>query len=420
MIQYKTYFQIISYIKKYSHGRIKKGNMKIAIINSVYKYGSTGRICSDLATYFNENGETAKVFYGRKRQRKDKQSIKFCSSFETLLNIFISRIFDCDGRLSFFATLILINKLKHFNPDVLLINNMHGYYLNMNLLFNYIRKSGCKSYFTLHDCWTFTGHCAHFESIGCAKWITNCSNCPRKKEYPSSWVLDRSKMNHINKINLFDKLNNSVLICPSNWLASMVTKSRLSNKNIVVIKNGVDINTFKKVNTTFKEKNNLIDYKLILCVASIWNKAKGIEDIVKLSEILPNNFKIVLVGNTRKLKIPKTIISIPKTRTATELREIYSACDVFFNPTYEDTFPTVNIEALCCKLPVVSYITGGSVEMIDKSFAVKKGDILDALIKIKKIVIDGSTYSFLDPREMCKENTLSNYYNLIVAQGDPK
>ena len=384
--------------------------MKVAFINSVYPYGSTGRIVKNLANFVERKGGQAKIFYGR----GEKSEGLLQSNFSLYINAIKSRIFGKEGLRCGKNTQKLINGLKDFNPDVIHLHNLHGYYLNYEILFDFLKNFGKKVIWTLHDEWAFTGHCAYYDE-NCGH-VNGCENCNKKSEYPKS-IFDNSKSNFLRKKQAFCGVKNLTIVTPSAWLKNISETTFLSEYPILTINNGVDEEIFTFTQSDFRKKYLLEDKKIILGVSYFWTERKGIEIFNKLSEDLPLDYKIVLVGQTKKLN--DKILYISKTDNAKELAKIYSASDIFVNPTLFENYPTVNLEALSCSLPVITFSTGGSGEMINSfnGYVVSKGDY-NAL---KKAILD-LTGSF--DREKIKQdaNKFSNkifcekYYELYNKQ----
>jgi putative colanic acid biosynthesis glycosyltransferase len=342
--------------------------MKVLQINSVCGIRSTGRICTDIADVLTKNGHECKIAYGRETvpERYQKYAVRIGSDFDVNMHAFKTRLFDDSGFGSKQATERLIKRVKAYDPDLIHLHNIHGYYINIEVLFNYLKTCGKKIIWTLHDCWEFTGHCSYFTAIKCAKWKTGCFNCPQKTRYPASYLCDHSKQNWNQKKNLFTSVNNMTIVTPSNWLARLVKESFLNKYPVKVIYNGIDTDIFKPISSDFRAKYNLKNKKIILGVASVWDKRKGINDFIKLSGMLDDSYILVLVGlHKKQLKsLPRNIVGITRTNNTNELAAIYNAADVFVNPTYEDNFPTTNLEAIACETPVITYNTGGSPEAL--------------------------------------------------------
>ncbi len=353
--------------------------MKILMINSVCGRGSTGRICTDIAEMLEKEGHECKIAYGRASvpQKYQKYAVRIGNELGVNIHAALSRIFDDCGFHSHFATKKFVRWVKEYNPDIIHLHNLHGYYLNLEILFDYLRTCGKKIIWTLHDCWAFTGHCCYFSFVGCDKWKRQCGHCVQKKAYPKSMLVDNSRRNFEKKKQLFTGIPNLTIVTPSKWLAGLVKESFLKDYPIKVIHNGIDLNVFKPTSSNFRERYNLENKKIILGVASVWDDRKGFKDFLKLSELIDDNTRIVLVGvNDKQIKLlPPKIIGIRRTNSTKELAEIYTAADVFFNPTYEDNYPTVNLEAQACGTPVITYNTGGSIESVPKENVIRRGDV---------------------------------------------
>ncbi len=351
--------------------------MKLLLINSVLGFGSTGRIVLDIAKEYEKNGYDVKAAYGQKRKvskaiEEDvkKYGVRIGSDMDVYSHVFYTRLTDKHGLASKRATRAFLEWAEEYNPDILWLHNIHGYYINYELLFQWIKgRPGMKVKWTLHDCWAFTGHCSHFTYVKCDKWKSSCHNCPQLDQYPKS-IIDNSEDNYTRKKTAFTGVTNMTIITPSYWLKDKVKESFLSEYSVEVKYNTINTDVFKPTPSTFRQDHHLFDKKIILGVASVWNERKGLDDFIKLSKMLDSEkYQIVLIGlNDKQLKdIEKEkikILGLPRTSSAIELAKIYTAADVFVNPTYEDTFPTVNMEAEACGTRVISYDTGGCKETI--------------------------------------------------------
>lgn len=342
--------------------------MKVLQINSVCGIGSTGRIATDLYKVLEEQNHECKIAYGRGTAPQNIDSIKIGSTIDNYFHVFKTRVFDKHGFGSVNATKKFIEEIKDYDPDIIHLHNIHGYYLNIEVLFKYLKEADKPVIWTLHDCWPFTGHCSYFEYVECEKWKSSCENCVQKKEYPTSKLLDGSKLNYAKKKELFTSVKNMTIVTPSKWLSKIVKESFLGKYPIEVINNGIDLDVFKPTDSNFRDKNNLNNKFIVLGVANIWVEKKGLKYLTELEKNLNDDYKFVIVGVDEKKKneLSKNIIAITRTNNVKELAEIYTAADVFVNPTLEDNFPTTNLEALACGTPVLTFETGGSVECVDE------------------------------------------------------
>ena len=364
--------------------------------------GSTGRIMTQIQEAATKEGWEAYSFYGRGKPANE-HCIKIGNKFDVLFHVLITRLFALHGHASKLATKKLIKQIKNIDPDVIQLHNLHGYYLNIDILFKYLKTCNKKIVWTLHDCWAFTGHCSYFTYPECNKWKNEeCSNCPRKKEYPASLFIDNSKKEIKKKKQLFTNINNLTIVTPSNWLRKLAQQSFLKDYNVKVINNGIDVNIFKPTKTIdIIEKYGIPkNKKIILGVAAVWDKRKGLEDFINLSKVIDNSYVIVLVGLNDKQKqmLPQNIIGISRTENIEELANLYTYANVLFNPSKEESFSLVTIEAMACGTPVIVYKYTAPKELIP-DFACKiirdENDINEIKSSIKEVAIQKKEKSML-------------------------
>ncbi len=368
--------------------------MRILMINVVCGIRSTGRICADLACALEKRGHEVKIAFGREvvPPQYEKYAVRIGSDLGTKIHALKARLLDGCGFGSKKATLDFIEWVKKYDPDVIHLHNVHGYYINVDVLFNYLRTCGKRILWTLHDCWPFTGHAAYCEYSQCERWISGCERCPSLKEYPSS-LTDRSRINWKKKRALFCGIPQMTLVTPSVWLESLVKKSFLSAYPTTVIHNGVDTAVFKPTPGKVQERYCLPEKKIVLGAAAVWDRRKGLDDFIKLAGLLPQDYQIVLVGLSKdQMKaIPSSIVGIERTNSVKDLVELYSAANVFVNLTYEDNYPTTNLESIACRTPVVTYDTGGSGESaVRYGIVVPKGrldEVVKAILSVERILV---------------------------------
>lgn len=377
--------------------------MKLVSINTVCN-GSTGKIMGSISREARNNGFEVFCIYGRRKGYTDIPCKKIGGPVSFLYHIFITTIFDAHGHGSYFKTKRIVRELKKINPDIIHLHNIHGYYINYKVLFDYLRNEyQGKIFWTLHDCLPMTGHCAYFDYIHCDRWKNGCHNCPNKKKYPISLVFDHSKKNYEEKKKLFADPKITI-ITPSTWLQDIVSKSFLKVCNVKTINNGIDLEIFKpKKNENIYDKYSIPkDEKVILGVASIWEKRKGFDDFLSLADKISDEYVIVLVGlNDRQIKSVenyKNIIPIKRTENQNDLAVLYSLSYCLLNPTYEDNYPTVNIEALACHTRVVCYDTGGCVEQAENKnvYLIKKQSKEENIKNILKTINSLKEYQEYD------------------------
>lgn len=368
--------------------------MRVLQINTLANSGSTGRIAEEIGSVLLANGHESYIAFGRGLPTSKSKLIRIGTQFDNYTHGLKSLFLDRHGFGSAAATNKLVVEIQKIKPDVIGLHNLHGYYLNIEILFNYLKNANIPVIWTLHDSWSYTGHCTFYDSVNCSKWKSCCYACPKKNKYPSSFLFDQSKRNYLDKKFLFSQLEKLHLVTPSKWLANEVSQSFLTSKRLSVIHNGVDLDVFNIYSNSdcldFKKRFDLdLSKKIILGVANIWDKRKGLDDFLKLRSILSDDYFIVLIGlKTNQIKaLPKGIYGIRRTENLQDLSLWYSIADVFVNPTYQDNFPTTNLESLACGTPVITYNTGGSPEAIDEhtGFVVDKGDIDGIVEKLKEL-----------------------------------
>ena len=367
--------------------------MRLLLINEECGTGSTGRICTDIAAECENRGIDVKIAFGRNSKfipdQFRKYALRVGNNFDLVAHCIRARLFDDAGFGSKRATKNFINTVNDFSPDVIHLHNVHGYYINVELLFEYLKSCKKKILWTLHDVWAFTGHSAYCDVAQCTKWKSGCGSCPLLSIYPKSYV-DRSRRNWKHKREIFTSVPNLKIITPSNWLAGLVKESFLKDYPVEVINNGIDTTLFKQGKSDFKNKNNLEGKTLLLGVAAVWNDLKGLSDFIRLAGLLDDSYRIVLVGGINediRSKLPHNIIHIRKTYDIHEMVGIYNAADIFVNLTYCDTYPLVNLESTACGLPVLSYEVGGSTEsaLMSGGVVVPRGNVTDVLKAIRNI-----------------------------------
>ena len=379
-------------------------------INITATWGSHGRIAEEIGQLAMQNGWESYIAYGRWANPSKSHLIKIGSMWDERWHGVQSRLLDNHGLASKKATNQLINVIKEIKPDLVHLHNIHGYYLNYPLLFDYLSHANIPVVWTLHDCWTMTGHCSHFMISGCEKWKTECYDCCELKEYPTSWWRDGSRTNYQKKTYWFNLIPDMTLVPVCDWLSGVVSDSFLNGNKKRRIYNGIDLAVFSPQGDRDEGAKHNTKYHVI-AVASKWTDRKGLSDIVQIRGLLGEDYQITLVGLTKKQceNLPHNINGIVRTNSVKELAGLYSSADVFINPTYEDNFPTTNIEALACGTPVVTYRTGGSPEAIDNQtgIVVEVGDINGVVDGIKKVCQSDHKE---ETRRLCRERAVK-YFN---------
>lgn len=372
--------------------------MKVLQINSTLNTGSTGRIAEGIGKKVIEAGGQSYIAYGRSANPSLSVPIKIGGKLGQAWHLLSTRLFDTHGLHSTQATKKLIRQVEKIDPDIIHLHNLHGYYLNVRVLFEFFKDYKKPVVWTLHDCWAFTGHCSFFSQVNCDKWQSVCSKCPQKKKYPASLLFDRSQKNFFLKKDLFNSLNNLTIVTVSNWLKNLAKKSFLGSSNDVhTIYNGVDLHAFKKDNLCQNTKQRLgVNGRLmLLSVASPFTERKGLGDLIELSNYLSEDEVIVMVGLTQKQKskLPNKIIGLTRTESIQELASLYSASDILLSTSYEETFGMTIAEAMACGTPAIVYNRTATPELVSErtGFIVEPKDYTAILAIIEKLKKEGKT-----------------------------
>ena len=391
--------------------------MKIALIQSGNQ-GFFPRFYNDLSKAVEKRGDILKLFVpntGVNNRRKLSNQIIWGNRFNWPIHYYLYRLTGLQDVWSFFSTMNLVRKLKEYSPDVINLHVVNDCNLCMPLLVRYINKHAIPVVWTFHDTRAFTGRCANFDEVNCEKWKTGCYNCPKDNLWFTKSLIDNSRLEWIVRRKLFNAISKLTIVTPSEWLADFVRDSFFKDKNIVVVNNGIDTCEFSKKRESSLVNIQCSNKKIILGVASVWNKSKGLDTMLWLSQQLNGDYQIVLLGritDEQKKLMPNNILCLPPTSTKDELIAIYQKADVFVNPTLADNFPTVNIEALASGLPVITYKTGGSAECLNEKcgIAVDKGDRQALLKAIYTVCAHPEVYT--------KENSIKRSQNYSLAQFD--
>lgn len=377
-------------------------------INATLNSGSTGKIAEQIAMTATKHGWNCFLAHGGRYLGKSQfNAIQVSSKMDNYTHAFKGEYLGLHGLGSTVSTKRFVEKLKVLKPDIIHLHNIHGYYLNYKVLFEYLARAKTPVVWTLHDCWSFTGHCTHFDKIGCEMWKHECGHCPQLMTQYKSRLIDRSKKNFLLKKELYGQLSNLTIVPVSNWLESLVKQSILKQFTIRVIHNGVDVSVFRPVENCIRKKYGIPDDKLLILGVGSSGTIKGKQEFIKLSTI--KDYQILLVGLTDNIikELPESIIKIKTTESQSELAEYYSAADLLLNASYSDTFPTINLEALACGTPVVTYRAGGSPEAIDEEtgIVVEKGDFDGLVTAINEVRIKTkSAYS-----KACRNRAVTHF-----------
>ena len=391
--------------------------MRLLQINPVIRMNtSTGRIMQEIGDLAMASGWESYVAYSKGRdglRESTSQTVPVGNRLSVAWHGLETRLFDRHGLASTSATKDFVREIQRIDPDIIHIHNIHGYFLNYKGLFDYLSKAGKPVIWTVHDCWLYTGHCYYYTSAGCDRWKSGCGHCPQKRQFPASLLFDRSAQNFKDKAEAFRSVPKDLLtIVPvSEWIRQEMSQSFLKDCRFKVIHNGIDTSIFTPSDSdaAVREKYGIGSRKIILGLASIWCREKGWDDFIALSKMLREDEVIVMVGvkPEQAKALPAGIIPVSRTENVRQLAELYSAAEVFVNPTYQDNYPTVNLESISCGTPVITYRTGGSVESItpQTGLVVETGDVCGLRSAIDAIESRGNEYF----RVPCRTYALAHF-----------
>lgn len=378
-------------------------------INVDANNGSNGSIARDIGDIALSKGWRSVIVYGRKHIPSESELIRVGSDWDVKWHGLFTRLTDLHGLGSYFVTKRLVKKIKEINPNIIHLHNIHGYYINYKLLFDFINMHKIPVVWTFHDCWPFTGHCGHFIGYDCYKWKTFCNKCPAKRDYPTSWFIDNSSFNYSLKKTLFTKPDKLAIVTVSNWLKSVTTQSFFSKYPVSVIYDGIDTDSFMYRPSDLKVKLGIEGKYILMSAAANWSSSKGWDDYLKVASLLPNSYVIILIGVTSQQQkmLPKNIIGIQRVEGKEKLAEYYSIADVLLNLSYAETFGMTTAEAMACGTPGVSYNITACPELLteDTGLIVEPGDI-DGVLKAIEAIVEKGRLSYSDA---CRRRVLENY-----------
>lgn len=397
--------------------------MKVLFINMAYGAGSTGKIIADIMDMLKKNGNDVKAIYGTGEQSHNADAVKVSGKLGYYFHNAASRLTDHAGLYSWAATRKMIREIKAFQPDLIHLHTLHGFYVNYEMLFRFLKEADIPVVWTLHDCWAFTGHCTHFSQAKCTQWQTECRDCKLLRRYPQCYGRGDVRRNFLRKKRAFTGVKNLTITTPSRWLANQVSRSFLRDYPRTVIPNGIDRRIFRPQSSGLRKKYRLEDKKIVLGAANVWNTRKGLPDMLTLADRLGSAYQVVLIGLTERQlpDIPANVLGLLRTANQTELAQWYSAADVFVNPTYEETFGLTTVEAQACGTPVVVYQTDGCPETVapGNGRLVPQGD-MQALEDAVRDITNGSCRA--DPQRAAQfdkdavyQDYLELYENVLSA-----
>ena len=399
--------------------------MKVLFVNLVYGVGSTGKIITDMMEVLKRSGHDAKALYGTGEKSDDPDAVRVSGKPGYYFHNAVSRFTDHAGLYSRAATRKLIREIRAFSPDVIHLHTLHGFYVNYEMLFRFLKQAGVPVIWTLHDCWAFTGHCTYFSQANCTQWQTLCQDCRLLCRYPHCYGRGDVTRNYLRKKAAFTGVKNLTLTTPSQWLADQAAHSFLRDYPCVVVPNGIDRAVFRPQPSGLRAAYHLQDKKIVLGVANAWNARKGLPDMLALAERLGAAYQVVLIGLTERQlpHIPPNVLGLLRTADRTELAQWYTAADVFVNPTYEETFGLTTVEAQACGTPAVVYATDGCPETLltEDSVLVAQGDREALVCAVREVAQRGVCVDDHAADRLDKDRAYEKYvrlYERVCSDGD--
>lgn len=362
--------------------------MKVLQINAVYGQGSTGTIVRDIEKMCEESGIECYVASPDKKVLKAKHGYVIGNTLDHKIHALLSRIHGKQAYYSHIPTRNLIRWIDEIKPEIVHLHNLHSNYIHLNMLLHYLAEKDIKTIVTLHDCWFLTGGCFHYTAAGCDKWLTNCKNCPKKKEDTPAFFSKQSAKILADRKKFLLAIPHLYITGVSQWMANEALKTFLKDTPNYVITNGIDMEVFKPTPSDFRKRLGLEDKYIILGPASKWLLSVNKQVMAEFSSIMQPDEVLLLFGVTNAIdNLPDNIITYGYTKNREELAQLYTMVDVFANVTREDSLSLINVEAQACGTPVVTFNQTGPKETVDdiNSFNVPVGDVHKLYEAVKKV-----------------------------------
>lgn len=385
--------------------------MKVVEINVTCGHGSTGVIAVEIANLLKQKGHEAFIAYGQGTS-DFPNSFRIGTPRENKIHgLWNTRVLGEEGTGTKRGTRLLLNWLEEIQPDIVQIHNLHSNCLNYEMFFSYLKEKQIPVVWSFFDCWPFTGKCTHFVANGCRKWETECSNCPQLHSSGSiTWFFDKTrKMYNLKKKWISGLKSLDVIVC-SNWLKSEVQKSFLKEHEIHMIYNWIDMSKFSEIhdNSTYEKYGLDKSKQIIVSVSALWDdKNTRYTDALRLAEILPSEYQLVLVGKKESQKeLLPNMKHIDFVAGTHELSKLYSVAIAFTGFSVEDTFGKVFAEAMLCGTPCVVFNSTACPEVVgDTGYAVEPHNVEQMLEKLNEIVKNGKNFY----SQRCKDLVTSRY-----------
>lgn len=382
--------------------------MKIVQINAVYQFSSTGRTTMEMHQSLKARGIDSYVFCTN-HHIPEEQVFMIGNKVDHKLHALGSRVFGRQGYFSYCATKKMIAHLRRISPDVVILRNLHGNYVNLPLLLKFLAKEDIATIVVLHDCWFFTGHCCHYTADKCYKWQEECHHCQILRKYNSSLFFDNSRSIFRMKKDLFQKIPRLAVVGVSDWITNEAKKSPIfaNAKSISRIYNWIDLDKFYPR----KDSSLRIDLGLsendfaALGVSQTWDNGKGLDVIIRTAKQMPD-IKVVLVGNKPDMELPSNVICPGSCTSVDKLAEYYSMANVFFNFSIQETFGKAAAESLACGTPLIVNNATANPELCGDGcgYVIDNGRSKDVVSSIKQVLMKSSSEYIKSCREFAKTN----------------
>jgi len=383
--------------------------MKLLQINAVYKTRSTGRSMWELDQYFTEKAHQVCAAFSVGAVEDPQTEYLIGDHLGQKSHAFLSRLTGLQGYFSRYSTKKLLRFMDAYQPDAVILRNLHANYIHLPKLLKYLAKKDIPTVAVLHDCWFYTGKCCHYTVAGCDRWQERCGNCPAKKKYNKSWLFDRSSKMLADKIKYFRAIPRLGVVAVSDWLLKEAKKAPVFQNAVVMerIYNWIDTEKFAPQDTSaLRQELGLTDKSVVLSVASGWNREKGLDAVLDLAKRLQPQQRLLLVGNIPdETQLPEQVIHLPATDSVEQLVALYSLADVFFQPSLEETFGKVSAEALACGTPVVCFNSTANPELVGPGCGAvaEPGNVEEAFREIQAILRDGKHSYTANCRQFAKD-----------------
>lgn len=339
--------------------------MKVLQVNCVYKKGSTGKITYDLHKGLLDGGIESVVCYGRGELVNEPGVYKTCPEWYSKLNNALSRITGIMYGGCFFSTNKLISIIKKEKPDVVHLQCINGYFVNIYRLVTWLKKNHIKTVLTLHAEFMYTANCGH--ALDCDRWKSGCSACPRRKAATNSIFFDGTAESWKRMKKAFDGFNDDLIVVSvSPWLMDRAKQAAiLADKSHCVIFNGLNTGIFHPYDTSaLRVSLGLTDEKIIFHATPSFSLSpdhiKGGYYVVELAKRLEHeNVKVIVAGPyPSDITLPQNMIMLGNVSNQVLLAQYYSMADVTLLTSKKETYSMIVAESLCCGTPVTGFRAG--------------------------------------------------------------